>query len=166
MQNNDMGIYEIVTSSLSTPPCQYGVLEYMEDETFSYSTSRVDMEKWARKNHSQDENLLNFNTYSAAALKRIFYNQAYDAMKNSAGEETGSIYVKLSEDEKQQMSEVYADLNAACYGGKAYEIVEEMVQKKGYDMWKEYCYPILLYQYLECIVEDAVKDYNHLSTRE
>lgn len=31
----DRGIYEIVTSSLSTPPCQYGVLEYRDDETFS-----------------------------------------------------------------------------------------------------------------------------------
>ena len=45
----DRGIYEIVTSSLSTPPCQYGVLEYRDDESFSYHTQQVDMEKWARK---------------------------------------------------------------------------------------------------------------------
>ena len=70
------GIYEIVTSSLTTPPCQYGVLEYRDDESFSYYTRQVDMEKWARRHQSTDENLINFNTYSKTALKNIFYNQA------------------------------------------------------------------------------------------
>lgn len=83
------GIYEIVTSSLTTPPCQYGVLEYRDDESFSYYTRQVDMEKWARRHQSTDENLINFNTYSKTALKNIFYNQAYDAMKNSRQEEKG-----------------------------------------------------------------------------
>lgn len=163
MQNNDIGIYEIVTSSLSTPPCQYGVLEYMDDETFSYHTNQVNMEKWARKHRSKDENLLNFNTYSPRTLNRIFYNQAYDAMKDSAEEETGSLFVKLSESQKQQMSSVYADINTACYAGKAYEVVKEAVKQPGYAMWQEYCYPAILYQYLEYIIDDAVKDYNSLS---
>lgn len=163
MQNNDIGIYEIVTSSLSTPPCQYGVLEYMEDETFSYCTKQVDIEKWARKHQLTDENLLNFNTYSPPTLNRIFYNQAYDAMKDSREEEPGEIFVQLTEEEKQQMSKVYADINAACYGGKAYEVVEEGVKQPGYKLWQEYCYPMIPYEYLEYIVEDGVKDYNHLT---
>ena len=163
MQNNDIGIYEIVTSSMSTPPCQYGVLEYMEDESFSYHTNQVNIEKWARKHRSTDENLLNFNTYSPPTLNRIFYNQAYDAMKDSAEEETGSVYVKLTEPEKQQMSKVYADINAACYAGKAYEVAGRTVKEPGYKMWQEYCYPSILYEYLEYIVEDAVKDYNSLA---
>lgn len=163
MRNNDIGIYEIVTSSLSTPPCQYGVLEYMEDESFSYRTEQVDMEKWARKHRSTDENLLNFNTYSPSTLNRIFYNQAYDAMKNSAGEETGTLFVKLTESQKQQMAKVYADINTACYAGKAYEVVERAVKEPGYGMWQEFCYPAILYEYLEYIVEDAVKDYNSLA---
>ena len=163
MRNNSFGIHEIVTSSLSTPPCQYGVLEYMEDESFSYHTRQVDMEKWARRHRSKDENLLNFNTYSPPILNRIFYNQAYDAMKDSAEEETGSLFVKLSETQKQQMSKVYADINAACYAGRAYEVVEDAVKQPGYGMWQEYCYPAILYEYLEYIVEDAVQDYNSLS---
>lgn len=165
MQHNDIGISEVVTSSLTTPPCQYGVLDYMEDETFSYYTRQVDMEKWARKNQSKDENLLNFNTYSPPVLKRIFYNQAYDAMKDSAEEETGSLFVKLTESQKQQMAKVYGDINAACYGGRAYEVVDETVKEPGYAMWKEYCYPSILYEYLEYIIEDAVKDYNSLSVQ-
>lgn len=162
----DRGIYEIVTSSLSTPPCQYGVLEYRDDETFSYHTQKVDMEKWARKHKSTDENLLNFNTYAPAALKTIFYNQSYDAMKDSEEEETGDIFVKLTKSQKEQMSEVYAQLNAACYGGKAYEIVKEVTGTAAYKMWQEYCYPMILFEYLEYIVEDAVKDYNYLEAND
>ena len=45
-------------------------------ESFSYHTQQVDMEKWARKHKSTDENLLNFNTYAPAALRTIFYNQS------------------------------------------------------------------------------------------
>lgn len=165
MRNNDIGIYEIVTSSMSTPPCQYGVLEYMEDEAFSYYTRQVDMEKWARKHRSTDENLLNFNTYGLLALNRIFYNQAYDAMKDSDDEETGDVFVKLTESQKQQMSKVYADINTACYAGKAYEVVQRTVNEPGYKMWQEYCYPSILYEYLEYMVEDAVKDYNSLTAQ-
>ena len=139
------------------------MLEYMEDESFSYHTNQVNIEKWARKHRSTDENLLNFNTYSPPTLNRIFYNQAYDAMKDSAEEETGSVYVKLTEPEKQQMSKVYADINAACYAGKAYEVAGRTVKEPGYKMWQEYCYPSILYEYLEYIVEDAVKDYNSLA---
>ena len=163
MQNNDIGIYEIVTSSLSTPPCQYGVLEYMEDETFSYNTNKVNIEKWAKKRQIRDENLINFNTYSLSALNRIFYNQSYDAMKDSREEEAGEIFVQLTEKEKQQMSKAYADMNEACYGGRAFEVVEEVVKQPGYRLWQEYCYPIIPYEYLEYIVEDAVMDYNHLT---
>ena len=158
----DRGIYEIVTSSLSTPPCQYGVLEYRDDESFSYHTQQVDMEKWARKHKSTDENLLNFNTYAPAALRTIFYNQSYDAMKDSEEEETGDLFVKLTQRQKEQMSEVYAQLNAACYGGKAYEVVKEATTTPAYKMWQEYCYPMVLFEYLEYIVDDAVKDYNYL----
>ena len=53
-----------------------------------------------RRHQSTDENLINFNTYSKTALKNIFYNQAYDAMKNSRQEEKGDLFVKLTEEQK------------------------------------------------------------------
>lgn len=60
------------------------------------------------------------------------------------------------------MSQVYADINAACYAGKAVDVVEEAKERPAYKMWQEYCYPAVLFEYLEYIVEDAVKDYNVL----
>ncbi len=163
MQNQDIGIYEIVTSSLATPPCQYGVLEYREGDSFSYYTRRTDVERWARAHGNTDENLLNFSAYSSPTLRRIFYNRAYAAMKNSREEETGSIYVKLTEREKEQMAGLYAELGAACYAGKAYEVVERITSNPAWALWQEYCYPIVLYEYMEYIIEDAVRDYNNLT---
>mgnify|MGYP000358647233 FL=1 len=95
-------------------------------------------------------------------IKDHFYNQSYDAMKDSEEEETGDLFVKLTQRQKEQMSEVYAQLNAACYGGKAYEVVKEATTTPAYKMWQEYCYPMVLFEYLEYIVDDAVKDYNYL----
>ena len=60
------------------------------------------------------------------------------------------------------MAKVYGDINAACYAGRAYEVVKEAVKQPGYAMWKEYCYPSILYEYLEYIIDDAVQDYNVL----
>ena len=165
MQHNDIGIYEIVTSSLATPPCQYGVLEYRWDESFDYQTKQVDMEGWAREHASTDENLLHFRTYSPPTLNRIFYNQARDAMKDSASEEKSGFFVKLTDEEKDAMAKVYADVNAACYAGNAIEAADAARASTGYAMWREYCYPALPYEYLEYIMEDAVKDYNRLSVQ-
>lgn len=158
------GIYEIVTSSLTTPPCQYGVLEYRDDESFSYYTRQVDMEKWARRHQSTDENLINFNTYSKTALKNIFYNQAYDAMKNSRQEEKGDLFVKLTEEQKKAMAEVYSRMSTAWYAGKGYEAVKGAVEDPGFKMWQEFCYPAVLYEYLEYMTADSVRDYNKLQS--
>ena len=57
----------------------------------------------------------------------------------------------------------YTHLDVYKRQGRAYEVVEEAVKQPGYGMWQEYCYPAILYEYLEYIVEDAVKDYNSLS---
>lgn len=80
------------------------------------------------------KNLLNFNTYAPVALKTIFYNQSYDAMKDSEEEGNRRHFCKLTKSQKEQMSEVYAQLNAACYGGKAYEIVKEATGTAAYKM--------------------------------
>ena len=60
-EDEDYGIYEIVTSSLATPPCQYGMLDYGDDGSFQYHTVPIDMEAWAKEQGSTDKNLLNFN---------------------------------------------------------------------------------------------------------
>ena len=157
-EDEDYGIYEIVTSSLATPPCQYGVLRYGDDGSFRYHTKALDMETWAEEQGSEDKNLLNFEEYSKAFLKNVFYNQAQDEfarMENFSG---------LTKRQLEQMANVYAELNAACYAGKVVEVRDKETQKNGYKLWEENGYPSILSQYLESIVRDGTIDYNSLES--
>lgn len=155
--NNDSGIYEVVTSSLSTPPCQYGILNYGDDGGFRYHTKSLDMKGWARKTGSTDKNLLNFDTFGKKFLSKVFYNQAQDEFERL------DTFDGLTRNQKDQMAKVYSELNVACYAGKVVEIRDKAMAKSGYKMWEEDAYPSILSQYLEWIAADGTKDYNVLN---
>lgn len=155
---SDTGIYEIVTSSLSTPPCQYGVLYYGDDGSFRYHTNSLDMEGWAKETGSTDKNLLSFDEFGKKFLSKVFYNQAQDEFKSL------DTFKDLTKYQKEQMAKVYAELNAACYAGKVADIRDKAMAKAGYKMWEEEGYPSILAQYLEWITSDGTKDYNVLSS--
>lgn len=152
----DSGIYEIVTSSLSTPPCQYGVLDYKKDGGFRYQTKALDIKAWAEKAGNQDKNLLNFDTYGKQFLGKVFYNQAQDEFDRR------DIFKNLSRYQREQMAKVYAELNVACTAGKVYTIRDKVMKKAGYQMWGEEGYQSILSEYVQWITSDGTKDYNLL----
>ena len=149
------GIDEIVTSSLSTAPCQYGVLDYGDDGSFEYHTKTVDMAAWASRTGNKNRHLLNFPEYSKKMLERVFYNKVMDTYKNS----------DIPRHDKAQMANLYAKLNVYSYAGKAVEIVAEVVEDPAYQLWEEYGGNDILYQYMQEIVRDAVVDYNHFERK-
>lgn len=151
--SEEYAIDELVTSSLSTAPCQYGILEYDDDGSFDYHTKTVDVETWAKRTGNKDENLLNFNVYSSELLKKVFYNQAYEDLKNKG----------ISVKDKSLMADLYAKLNAYAAAGKALEIRDEIISNPAYDMWKEKDGSSILYLYMEEMLRDAVWDYNRFS---
>ena len=155
---SDSGIYEIVTSSLSTPPCQYGILYYGDDGNFRYHTKPLDIKEWAKKTGSTDKNLLNFEEFGKKFLSKVFYNQAQDEFKRL------DTLKGLTKSQKEQMAKVYAELNEACYAGKVTDIRDKAKAKAGYKLWEEEGYPSILAQYLEWITEDGTRDYNVLSS--
>ena len=155
---SDSGIYEVASSSLSTPPCQYGILYYGDDGSFRYHTKSLDMTGWANKTGSTDKNLLNFEEFGKKFLSRVFYNQAQDEFKRLDS------LKGLTKYQKEQMAKVYAELNAACYAGKVVDIRDKSKAKAGYKIWEEEGYPSILAQYLEWITSDGTKDYNALSS--
>lgn len=148
--SEDYGIDEIVTSSLSTAPCQYGVIEYWDDGSFSYVTKAVDVAAWARKAGGKDKNLLEFPEYARTMLERVFYNKVMDTYKNST----------IPPARLVKMAKLYAKLNVYSYAGKAVDIVSEVTENPDYGLWEEYGSDSILYQYMEEIVRDAVQDYN------
>lgn len=153
------GVWEIVTSSLAVPPCQYGVLYFDEtDRSFQYHTQVVDMEKWAGVHGIQDENLLKFSSYQKPFLERVFYNQAYDRLSKREDN-------VLTEKQMEEMSDFYAIAKCYYYWGRAVEIADEMKDSPLFTMWQEYGYPSLETEYLEYILEEATTDYNLLDSR-
>ena len=148
--SENYGIDEVVTSSLSTAPCQYGVIEYWDDGSFQYQTRAVDMAAYARRTGSKNRHLLEFPEYSKKMLERVFYNKVMDTYK----------YTDIPRHDKAQMANLYAKLNVWSYAGKAVGIVSEVVEDPAYVLWEEYGGNDILYQYMQEIVRDAVQDYN------
>lgn len=153
------GIWEIVTSSLATPPCQYGVVFYGDDGSFQYHTQILDMDLWASVNGITDENLLKFSEYRTPFLEKVFYNNAYDMLIRKPGDD-------VTQEQKQAMAQMYAAANCYYYWGRAVEIADEFRESEIFRLWQEYGYPSLQTEYLEYILEEGVVDYNLLSHEE
>lgn len=151
--DGDMGIWEMVTSSLATPSCQYGALTWRDDGSFSYKTWSVDVERWAAEQGSTDINLLNFNKYKTPFLKRVFYNQSIDALETVR---------ELTNDQKMRMSNLYSELNYHYYQGTAYTIKDMVEQSQDYQLWLEEGSATELSEYVQYIIEDARQDYNRV----
>lgn len=72
-------IYDIVTSSMSIYPMNYGVLNYKKGEGFSYHLESLDVQSWAQAN-SADTNLLNFDEYAKDMNFTQNYNRAIESL--------------------------------------------------------------------------------------
>lgn len=157
MQSGDgEGIYEIVSSSLATSPCQYGILHYGDDGSFEYKTKALDMESWAKARDVTDSNLLNFTEFRDEFLYKVFYNQAQDEFSQSQAAADYTDY------ERHAMADVYAALKVAYYAGKAAKVIDQVETTQGYDLWLQRAQPGVLYQYIEFMVADGKVDYNYL----
>ena len=151
--SDNKGLPEMVTGSLATPGCKYGVLSYCPDGEFYYRTWAVDVEKWAKEHGSKKKDLLNFDEFQGEFLKKVFYNQSQKALENIPG---------LTDAQKKQMSNYYADLNDAYYQGTAYRICEQAYKDPAYELWMNNNALTELSEYIEYILRDAKTDYNQL----
>lgn len=119
---NAYGVHEIVTSSIGMAPHQYGVLSWDENRQMEYAGRRLDVEGYAKRIGSQDENLLNFNQYSIDWYYHIVETQIYKKLHD------------YPEDIKQDMTHVYADV-LYHYGSGETMNQRDVEATKGYRMW-------------------------------
>lgn len=150
-------IREIVTGSLTTPRCHYGILTYQDNENYDYQAKQVNMERWARDNHSTIMDLLEFDAFGEPFLRRVFSNQADAVLKKIP---------EITEEERKKMCRFYAGLNDYYYQGKAIEIKDEALENEAFTLWQEKAYETVLNEYILYILEDAKQDYNCLYVRE
>ena len=149
--DDNQGIWEMVTSSLATPACQYGNLIFRDDGSFSYWTQSVDVERWAKRHNRTEKDLLEFDDFKEPFLRRVFYNQSYDNLKKISG---------LTENQRKRMSDLYAELNYHYYQGTAYQIRDMVLKDPDYQLWIGDGSFTVLTDYVQYIISDAKRDYN------
>lgn len=143
-------IDEIVTSSLSIAPCQYGVLQFFGPKNYFYHTEAADISEWAVRKGNPDRNLQDFTQYADEFLQKVFYTKAREELQGKG----------LTQEEISNMAQMYAILNVQAVAGKAYEIREYMKATPYYEMWQQFDRTSILCMYMNEILEDAVIDYN------
>lgn len=65
----DYILYDIATSSLCVYPHQFGKIYYTKKNGFKYITEKLNMKQYALNNNIKDENLIDFENYSAEFFK-------------------------------------------------------------------------------------------------
>ncbi|NLC03334.1 MAG: metallophosphoesterase [Tissierellia bacterium] len=126
VDNNDhTNITEIVTSSLSVYPQQYGVIDYSKSSGFNYNTAKVKVDEWARKQNIEDENLINFAEYSRSTFYKQPYSRAYYSLEENGG---------YNEKEMDQMSEIVGILNLAYFEGNLFKIKDDIINLPFYKL--------------------------------
>jgi len=114
-------IYDIVTSSMSIYPMNYGVVEYKKGDGISYHLESLDVQSWAQSN-STDTNLLSFDEYA----KDMNFTQNYNRALASFVEDEILIdpTIKLSD-------ETILRLKTANFNGVIRQIKNELLLLNG-----------------------------------
>jgi len=114
-------IYDIVTSSMSIYPMNYGVVDYIKGKGFSYHLESLAVQSWAQTN-STDTNLLNFDEYA----KDMNFTQNYNRALASFVEDEIVIdpTIKLSD-------ETILRLKTANFNGVIRQIKNELLLLNG-----------------------------------
>lgn len=125
-------IYDIAGSALSVYPHQYGVLNYSPaGRTLDYSTAKLNVEAWAKTAGSTDSNLLQFNTYSEEAFRRLSAEKSYTRLTQD------SSYAGYSEAQLQAMAEVVGRLNEMYFAGTADTEKTAVIASDGFRLWQD-----------------------------
>lgn len=100
------GFTEVVTSSLTMAPIQYGKIHY-DGKSLSYTASELDVSAWAKSQNLTDPNLTDFRAYSIGFFENLSRNQVYSTLENSS----------FTDDEKAVMAETFAKVNTKYFAG-------------------------------------------------
>lgn len=143
-------VTEICTSALCLSPCQYAVLT-AENGKISYDTRPVDVSAWAKGRGSEDENLLNFTAYAAAAFDQRGEVQAREALEDA----------DLSPEEKEAMISYACAIQRGVFSGDLRAAGEIDPDGSLAALWSRV--GNLHGYYLSTITPEVGMDYNHWS---
>ncbi|MBQ8092427.1 MAG: metallophosphoesterase [Clostridia bacterium] len=108
---SDGGLPEIVASSVSVSPCQFGMLTVTGNQ-LEYYTEIIDVSAWAGRHDVQDPNLQDFKRYASAFFASGTLRQA------------AAMLQALPKEEQTHLLTYMANLNAAYFEGNLTEFSE------------------------------------------
>jgi len=146
-------LYDIATNSLAVYPHQFGVLRFSpKSNSLEYSTSKVDVENWSKSEKILDNNLNNFEKYSADYFGSFAYDMAFKNLMQ---------YDNLSKDEIESMSETMKILNLKFFAGTENLNSEEITESHSYKLWSDVSNSFIT-RYIMSISSDDDSDDNYL----
>ncbi|MFT4145574.1 MAG: metallophosphoesterase [Mobilitalea sp.] len=146
-------IYDVVTSALIAYPVQYGVIKFQKEQGYEYQTKKVDVDRWAKTTDQKDENLLDFKQYARDHYASRSYDRAYNSLVSTG------LY---SEEEILLMSSTMSLLNVNYFGGSVDTVREEILNSKGYQLWRKAEEPERIVSYINNMLYDDKIENNHL----
>lgn len=146
-------IYDVVTSALIAYPVQYGVIDFQKEKGYEYQTKKVDVDRWAMTTNQKDENLLNFKQYAREHYASRSYDRAYNSLVSTG------LY---SDEEILLMSSTMSLLNVNYFGGSVDTVRDEILNSKGYKLWRKAEEPEKIVNYINNMLYDDKIENNHL----
>lgn len=137
-------IYDVVTSSISINPLQYGWVTYQKNDGFEYQVRRVDVQSWATAKGFTDPNLLDFEQYARNSFKALSYGRAMEQLQDA-----GYTDSKMNELLASTMSEV----NAYYFPGHIAEERERLLASEGVQKWMTMSEPQRLRRYVDFMLQ-------------
>lgn len=119
-------IYDIASSCFGKYPQEYGVLKYSDKTGFDYSTTKIDVEGWAKETLSKDKNLLNFTGYSKKFLVNTYFSKFYFSLQSD----------DYTDEQIDLMIKTYNELFDAYNEGKPAANIKEIKSEPGYKLWE------------------------------
>lgn len=149
-RNENGKIYDIATSAFPVFPHNYGILEFSE-QNWIYKTENVDVAGWAGEKGITDNNLLDFDQYSAD-----FFNGFSHDMTSRSLAEAGYEPSEITE-----MSRIAGILNLNFFAGTEEKNTSDL---EGVDLESLFQdSDSFLLKYLESIVRDSEPSDNYLA---
>ena len=159
LEDENSGIAEMVTGSLVMAPCHYGILKIWNNGTLQYDAAEVDVDDWAERNHYKMRDLADFKEYSEQFLWDVSYSNAMRDLKKYV--QRGEL--PLREMDMEEMASFYAKVCVHYFGGRMYEIMDEVEQEPAYQKWMDVEYVSELSDFLKNILKDDAKDFSKLT---
>ncbi len=144
-------LYDIATSSLPVFTHQYGQLVYSPSRGYDYETIKLDVEKYAKDNNLEDENLLSFNEYS----QKFFVDNLCSKHKDSIE------LLDISDEHKAEIFKTVADMNKKYFSGYRNEALQDLIESKGFEIVEglDECF---IHEYIMGMIKDENADNNKL----